>query len=196
MFANRFTALIDACTLADVLRRNLLLTLAEAEFFRLRWSQDILDETEAAIAKIRQGKGHHDAASRAAKARQQMEKAFPDALVADFGRHLPSCRDLPDPKDAHVLAAALKTRAAVIVTENIRDFPGRVLGPLSIEVKSGDAFIADAIALGEVQAVEAIGIMRRRFKRPETSAEALLLAMEARGLTETVNMLKPYAPFL
>lgn len=38
MFANRYTALIDACTLADVFRRNLLLTLAEAEFFRVRWS--------------------------------------------------------------------------------------------------------------------------------------------------------------
>lgn len=38
MFANRFTALIDACALAGALKRNLLLTLAEAEFFRLRWS--------------------------------------------------------------------------------------------------------------------------------------------------------------
>lgn len=196
MFANRFTALIDACTLADVMRRNLLLTLAEAEFFRLRWSQDILDETEAAIAKIRHAKGDHDAAAKAAKARRQMEAAFPDAMVGDLGHHLPSCRDLPDPKDAHVLAAALKTRAAVIVTENIRDFPDSVIGPLSMEAKSGDAFIADAIALGEIQAVTAIGMMRKRFKRPEMSAEDLLLGMEARGLTETVNVLRPYARFL
>lgn len=52
MFANRFTAFIDACSLAGALKRNLLLTLAEAEFFRLRWSIKVLDETEAAIAKF------------------------------------------------------------------------------------------------------------------------------------------------
>ena len=31
MFANRFTALLDACVLASPLKRNLLLSLAEAE---------------------------------------------------------------------------------------------------------------------------------------------------------------------
>jgi hypothetical protein len=50
VFANRFTAFIDACTLASALRRNLLLTLAEAEFFRVRWSKDVMDETEKGIA--------------------------------------------------------------------------------------------------------------------------------------------------
>ena len=34
MFANRYTALVDACTLVSAPRRDLLLTLAEAEFFR------------------------------------------------------------------------------------------------------------------------------------------------------------------
>lgn len=52
MFANRFTALIDACALAGALKRNLLLTLAEAEFFRLRRSETILDETESAIVAM------------------------------------------------------------------------------------------------------------------------------------------------
>lgn len=52
MFANRCTALVDACTLVSALRRDLLLTLAEAEFFRVRWSKRILDETGAALDKI------------------------------------------------------------------------------------------------------------------------------------------------
>jgi hypothetical protein len=46
-----FTALVDACTHTNTLKRNLLLSLAEAGFFRLRWSGRILDETEAAIEK-------------------------------------------------------------------------------------------------------------------------------------------------
>jgi hypothetical protein len=57
LFANRYTAFIDACTLASALRRNLLLTLAEAEFFRVRWSVQVLDETQRAIEKFSQIKG-------------------------------------------------------------------------------------------------------------------------------------------
>lgn len=52
MFANRYTALVDACSLVSVWRRNLLLSLAEAEFFRLRWLQPILAEIERAPTKL------------------------------------------------------------------------------------------------------------------------------------------------
>lgn len=40
VFANRYTAFVDACSLVGVLKRNLLLTLAEAGFFRIRWSRE------------------------------------------------------------------------------------------------------------------------------------------------------------
>ena len=172
------------------------MTLAEAEFFRIRWSIEVLAETQAAIKKIRLGKGHRDAGAKAAKSRLQMEAAFEEAVVADFDDFLPMCKGLPDPKDAHVLAAALKTQAATIVTENLKDFPESILRPLNVEAKSGDAFIADTIELGSGSAVAAIKRMRVRLKAPETTAEALLLQMEARGLTETVDVLKPFIKLL
>lgn len=81
MFANRFTALIDACALVGVLKRNLILSLAEAEFFRLRWSSPILDETERAITEVLTGKGDAAAVKKAVKARAAMEAAFEEALV-------------------------------------------------------------------------------------------------------------------
>jgi hypothetical protein len=65
MFANRYTALVDACSLAMVLRRNLLLTLAEAEFFRIRWSETILVETTSAIVRMLEKKGCNDAVAQA-----------------------------------------------------------------------------------------------------------------------------------
>ncbi len=153
--------------MAGALKRNLLLTLAEAEFFRLRWSAPILDETQAAIEKILTEKGVPDAADRARRARASMEDAFEEAMVSDFGVFLPACQNLPDPNGAHIVAAALKTQAAMIVTDNLKDFPDAYLNALNIEVRSADAFIADTIALDPGRAVAAIRMMRARFKKPE-----------------------------
>ncbi|MBB5741492.1 PIN domain-containing protein [Brevundimonas aurantiaca] len=190
MFANRFTALVDACVLAGALKRNLLLSLAEAEFFRLRWSTPILDETETAIRRTLADRGAEDAADRARRSRQAMERAFEDATVTDFEGMLGACQGLPDSNDAHVLAAALKTRAAIIVTDNLRDFPDPFVRPLNLEVRSADDFLADTIALDPGRAVAAIRRMRERFKRPDRTAEQLLLDMEAAGLTATVDGLR------
>jgi len=189
VFANRFTALTDACSLASTLRRNLLLTLAEAEFFRLRWSAEILDETERAILRILQDKGAADAQTQARRNRQVMEAAFDDAMVGGYADFLPACEALPDAKDAHVLAAALKTEAHMIVTENLKDFPPSILGPLNIEAKSADAFIADTLSLHIGLGVEAVRTLRSRLKNPpRMTAEDFLLKLEAAGLNE----LRPY----
>lgn len=192
MFANRFTAFVDACTLASALKRNLLLTLAEAEFVRLRWSATILDETQKAIEKILADKDVADATVRASRARASMEAAFEEAMVVDFDQFLSACAGLPDENDAHVVAAALKTQAAVIVTDNLRDFPEELLRRLNLEARSADAFIADTIALDTGRAVAAVRRMRERFRKPEKTADVLLLDMEANGLTETVDVLRPH----
>jgi hypothetical protein len=84
VFANRYTAFVDACALAGALQRNLLLTLAAAEFFRVRWSENVLDETQAAIEAIVGKKGDPDPAGAALRARRAMQQAFEDATVEDF----------------------------------------------------------------------------------------------------------------
>ncbi len=101
--------------------------------FRLRWSSRVLDETETAIEEILSGKGFADAAARAERARASMEAAFEDAMVTDFENFLPVAAALPDPGDHHVVAAAAKTQAAMIVTENLKDFPAAVLADLNME---------------------------------------------------------------
>lgn len=84
--------------------------VAEAEFFRLRWSQTILDETERALAKLHHQRGDADGDARARKAIAAMTKAFPEAIVDDFAQLLANPLGLPDPNDEHVIAAAVKTR--------------------------------------------------------------------------------------
>jgi predicted nucleic acid-binding protein len=191
LFANRYTAFVDACVLAGNLRRDLLLTLAEAEFFRIRWSSAVLNEMQSAVEQIL-GKDE-DAAKRAGRVRALMEASFSDARVDDFDSLLTTaCGALPDKDDAHVVAAALKTRADVIVTDNLKDFPEKVLAQLGLDVRSADAFIADTIMLDTGRAVDAIRDMRSRFKKPSLTAEALLLKMEAHSLADTADALRPF----
>jgi predicted nucleic acid-binding protein len=192
VFANRFTALVDACSLAGALKRNLILTLAEAEFFRLRWSAQILGETEAAIADILAKKQAPDHFGIAKKQRETMEAAFADAMVPNYERFLCVTEGLPDPNDAHVLAAAIATRAHVLVTDNLKDFPSHIADACGIQVLSTDEFLANTIALAPEKAVLALRIMRERFKRPEKTADLLLIDMEAQGLLNTVDVLRPH----
>jgi len=192
VFANRFTALLDACVLASPLKRNLLLSLAEAAFFRPRWSERIMDETERAIEKLMTDKGFENPTADAARARNAMERAFEDAMVTGFENLEAGFGDLPDAGDRHVLAAAVKTRASIIVTDNLRDFPDAILRPLDLEAKDADAFIADTIDLRVAQAVPALRRMRERLKRPEKTPEMLLLDMEKIGLTLTADALRDH----
>jgi hypothetical protein len=121
-----------------------------------------------------------------------MQRAFKDAMVSGYDPLLQSCPHLPDPDDRHVLAAAIKTRASIIVTDNLKDFPEAVLKPLELEARSGDAFIADTIDLDIGRAVPALRRMRLRLSKPEKSAEILLLDMEAAGLIETADLLRDH----
>lgn len=188
-YADRFTALIDANVLACGTRRNIILSLAEAGFFRPRWSDRILDETVGAIAKITKG------GANTIKQRSAMERAFPEASVTGYSG-LEAGLELPDPDDRHVLAAAIATSAQVIVTENLKDFPSEHLAPFDIDAISADEFISDAIELDPLAAVAAMRKMRERFKNPEMDAEALLQLIKARKLFQTAETLYQYMELL
>lgn len=185
---NRFTALIDASTLAGALRRNLILSLAEAELFRVRWSDRIMVETVAAIAKISDGKADTE------KQRAAMNRAFPEATVpyaADVEVYL-NIDELPDPDDLHVVAAAVSARADVIVTENLKDFPVEILQKFDIDVLSADDFITDTLDLTPGRSLQAVKGMRERLKHPEYTAEGLVERMEGQGLIQSAEFLREY----
>jgi hypothetical protein len=141
-------------------------------------------------------KGIVDALVQAKRARGNMERAFADAAVIGYEGLIDGLEGVPDPKDAHVIAAAVKTRASVIVTENLKDFPERLLAPLDLEAKTADVFIADTIDLDTGRAVAAVRQMRVRLQKPEKTPELLLLDMEAAGLTETADVLREHLPSL
>lgn len=188
-YADRFTALLDACVLGGALRRNMLLSLAEAGLFRPRWSSRILDETQKAIAQ--NTKGETDGS----RQRAAIEAAFPEALVTGYELFEDKLA-LPDPGDNHVLAAAIATSASVIVTDNLADFPSAVLDPHAIQAISADDFIADTIELDPSEATLALRRMRERFKNPALDVAALVHKSEAQGLLQVANFMDEYQSFL
>jgi hypothetical protein len=56
-----------------------------------------------------------------------MDKHAVDAFVTGYEDLIPGLQ-LPDPDDRHVLAAAIRGHADVIVTKNLRDFPSDTIG--------------------------------------------------------------------
>ena len=191
MFANRFAVVLDACVLVPVLKRNLLLSLAEAELFRLAWTEKIMDEAEKAIATLLNRRGRANPMATARIARTQIEAAFPEAMVSGWQSLASGLAALPDPNDAHVIAAALCARADQIVTDNLRHFPQAFMKTVGLEIRSADAFIADTLDLpsDHDEAVAAVARMRRRLQRPEMSAGDLLAGIEQSGLSQTAAIL-------
>jgi predicted nucleic acid-binding protein len=187
--ADRFTVVLDANILASALGRNLTLSLAEAGLFRPRWTKDILDETERAIARIIDDPGT------AKRQRGRIDAAFPEACIDGHQMFVDSIT-LKDPDDRHVVAAAIRTRAAIIVTENRRDFDPGTLEALDIQCLSLDEFVADIIDLAGPEAVATLRTMRARFRNPEMTAEAFVRRLEARGLVNTATLLEEYAALL
>ena len=180
--ADRFTIGLDTNVLVGALTRNMLLSLAEDGLFRARWSQTTLhQEFERTFIKL------YNDGDLAARQRANIERAFPEALVVEDPGLMASLT-LPDLDDRHVLAAAIQTKAALIVTQNLKDFPPESLAPHEIEAISTDDFLADCIDLGGIEAVAAFRRMRARFQNPQIDAEALILRIEQLGLGQTVSV--------
>ncbi|QKW54648.1 PIN domain-containing protein [Streptomyces buecherae] len=78
------------------------------------------------------------------RTRELMADAIRDVLVKGY-EPLIDVIDLPDPGDRHVLAAAVRAKAQVIVTFNLKDFPPDKLSPWDVQAVHPDAFIEDLV---------------------------------------------------
>jgi len=115
------------------------------------------------------------------------------ALVTGYEDLIEGLR-LPDPDDRHVLAAAIRGRAGVIVTANLRDFPASILGRFGIEPQSPDRFILRLLGLAPGLVARAARDHRESLRNPPKTLEQYLDALAAQGLTQTVSVLREYMP--
>jgi hypothetical protein len=116
-----------------------------------------------------------------------MDGAFPDANVNDF-ENLIATLDLPDLKDRHILAAALKSNSEVVITFNLKHFPALKLKQHDIEALSPDVFIARLIKQDSTQAINALNSLVNKLKNPPKIIEEVLVSMANCGLVNTAEL--------
>jgi hypothetical protein len=116
--------------------------LAITGLFRAKWSNDVHEEWMKALLGNRPDLSRE----KLERTRTLMDKHAEDALVTGY-EDLIAGLHLPDLDDRHVLAAAIRSRADVIVTANVRDFPAEVLTPFEIATQHPDEFILHLLDL-------------------------------------------------
>lgn len=178
----RFIAVLDTNVIYPVIIRDLLFWFAYYDLYTPKWSNHIFDEWKKVM------KERNVSEEEASKRIEKANLAFPDALVQNY-EGLINHLELPDEYDRHVLAAAIKTNANVIVTNNIKDFPEAYLQSFSLNVKSADDFLTDIIDLNQKQAIAAFKEMVLNKKNPKQDEFEILNQLRNAGLKDTANYL-------
>jgi hypothetical protein len=122
-----FVSVLDACVLAPMPIADTLLRVAEhtPPSYGPLWSKHILAEVKNTLLKFRYSE------AQAERRVAAMEQAFPEASVVGHETLIDAMGI--DPKDRHVLAAAVRAGAECIVSDNVKHFPEASLKPFDLE---------------------------------------------------------------
>lgn len=178
----RFTCVLDTNIIYPIEIRDLLLWFAHFDMYTPKWSKHIFDEWE----KVMREKGVDEEEIK--KRVSRVNEAFPDAHVKNYESLIETLK-LPDKKDRHVLAAAIKTNANVIVTNNLKDFPKDYLVKFGLSVKSADDFLTDIIDLNHDEAVKAFKTLVLHRRNPDLDEFEVLDILRNRDLNNTADYL-------
>lgn len=176
----KFKAVLDTNVIYPIVIRDLLFWFAFYELYTPKWSATIFKEWKDVM--LRKGLTNDEAEKRV----QRANTAFPDALVFNY-ENLIATLTLPDEDDKHVLAAAIKSNADVIVTNNLKDFPEEYLNSFGIKAKSADDFLTDIIDLNPEIAIKAFKEMVLNRKNPTMDVFEVLESLRKAELVDTAN---------
>ena len=180
-----FVAVYDACVLYPSTTRDLLIRIAQAGLVQAKWTDAILDEV---FDNLTTNRPDLDAV-KLSRTRALMAGAIRDVLVVGY-EPLIDIVSLPDPDDRHVLAAAVRSRAQLIVTNNLRDFPSTALTVWGVEAVSPDAFVRAQIDLDRDVVYAAVTRIADSWRNPPGAVADVIARLERDGLLETSAALR------
>ena len=181
-----FVVVYDACVLYPAPVRDLLMEIAISDLVQAKWTERIHQEWMTSLLKDRP-----EIKERIQQTRRLMDTAIPDALVTHYESLIDDIT-LPDPGDRHVLAAAIKCDAQMIVTANLKDFPQDYLATHGMEAVHPDQFIEQQIGLNQATVIACARRIRARLQNPEKSADEYLEILSSSRLPVTTDLLREY----
>ena len=129
------TVLLDACVLVPMPLADTLLRLATGpRLYRPKWSDQIMVEVSRTLQE-----DFSLSVQKAIYRENEIRRHFPEAWIDGYEDLIPAMTN--HPKDRHVLAAAARAGAKVIVTYNLKDFPLSSLAPYSITAQGPSTFL-------------------------------------------------------
>lgn len=158
---------------------------AGTDLFRARWSEAIHEEWTSNLL----AKRIDITKEQLQRTVDLMNRAVPDCLVTNCEDLIESL-ELPDPDDRHVLAAAIRCEADVIVTTNLKDFPQEVLEQYEVEAQHPDVFLGHLFDLNPVALSRAVREHRESLKNPPRNVQELLDIYLGQGLAITATKLQ------
>lgn len=168
-----FPVFLDTNVLFPASLVDTTLRLAEVEIIRPHWSAHVMDELERNLA-------NHIGPANARRRRETMEAAFPEAMVTGYEEIVDRMRN--DPKDRHVVAAALHSDCELIVTFNLKDFPDEALTPHNLHAVHPDDFLLDQLDLYPHAVRQSLVRQAAATARPSLTLLQLIEQFEKVGL--------------
>ncbi|MES9922484.1 MAG: PIN domain-containing protein [Candidatus Thiodiazotropha endolucinida] len=180
-----FTVIYDACVLYPAPLRDLLVRLALTKQFRARWTNRIQHEWVNALLQNKPELSKE----RLENTVHLMNRAVPDCLVEGYESIIDGLT-LPDPEDRHVLAAAIRAGAEVIVTMNHKDFPPEELSKYDIFCLHPDDFIMDLVDLRPAIVTAVVKQQRADLENPPYNPDEFVESLRRQGLPATAAFLE------
>lgn len=181
-----FVAVYDANVLYPSTLRDVLIRVAQAGLVQAKWTDQILDET---FRNLKANRPSLDP-DRLERTRRLMAGSIRDVLVVGY-EPLVGMLKLPDADDRHVLAAAIKARAQIIVTFNLKDFPADQLAPWDVEAVHPDVFLEAQVDLSpQVVYATLQQIADSWISPPSAVVGDVISSLEREGLVAAVAALR------
>lgn len=184
---SQFIVIYDSCVLYSAPLRDLFMRLALTDLFHAKWTQEIHKEWMRNLLKNRPDL----TAERLELVKTKMDMHVRDCLVDGYQELINGIK-LPDPNDRHVLAAAIKANAQIIVTYNISDFPSTDLSKFEIEAQHPDDFLRHLLDLAPAKVIATVQETRKSLKNPPKTSNEYLDILEKQSLPQTCTYLREY----
>ncbi|MBC7882590.1 MAG: PIN domain-containing protein [Anaerolineae bacterium] len=187
-----YSVVLDANVLAESSLSDLFLRLAEeSRLLAPKWTDEIWEETERTMLNVL--KWPQSTVTSRIKAAKE---AFPEAMITDYAFYISRCTN--DPKDRHILAAAIRGQVETIVTMNIRHFKTTDLEIWGVSAAHPDAYLKVLYDLDEAVVIQVLNDMANRRRKPIEQMLSRLSAPAPEFVKKVGNSLQlsipPYDP--